>query len=220
VKNDPGEPQCFVCKKSLPSPDAERLPPRPRPATIAAPVDVSGSIGDRALALVFDRLLLAALLTIPAALLAGRWGQIRRGISSILWGTVTASAILVVAILIYHLVFEAAFGLTPGKAIFGLRVRNEGNRGRLAAAAIRNAVRLIDVLVFYAIGFLVALFSRRRQRLGDHLAGTVVNVVPVHWAARAGILLLWLAAIAVSLWLSGYLCPSCVPSIAPLRLPF
>jgi uncharacterized RDD family membrane protein YckC len=219
AKNDVGTPQCFVCKKSLPSPDAERLPPRPRPTTVASTAEIQGSIGDRMLALVFDRILLAALLTIPASLVAGHWSRIQ-GISSILWRSVEAAAVVLIAIFIYHVAFEASFGLTPGKAIFGLRVRNEVGRSRFAAALIRNAVRFVDVLILYAVGFLIALFSPRRQRLGDHMAGTVVNVVPVHWAARAGILLLWLAAIGGSLWLSAYLCPSCVPSIPPLRLPF
>ena len=220
VKNDPGDPQCFVCKKSLPSPDAERLPPRPRPVTLAVPLDISGSIGDRMLALVFDRLLLAALLAVPASLLASHWSQVQEGISTILWRSITASVVLLLAIFTYHVAFEASLGVTPGKAIFGLRVRNEGGRGRLAAAAIRNAARLIDAIVLYAIGFFVAIFSSRRQRLGDHMAGTVVIVVPVHWAARAGFLLLWLAAIAGSLWLSVYLFPAWVPSLPTLRLPF
>jgi len=219
VKNDPGEPQCFVCKKSLPSPDAERLPARPRPTSAVAAAEIAGSIGDRMLALVFDRLLLAALLTIPASLVAGYWNQIALRISSVLWRSIAASAVLVIAIFVYHLAFEAPFGITPGKAIFGLRIRNEGQRGRLSAAAIRNAARIIDAIGFYTVGFLVALFSPRRQRLGDHLATTVVVVVPVHWAARAGLLLLWLAAMAGSLWLSGSLCPACILWLQSLRLP-
>jgi len=187
---------------------------------VVSTAEIPGSIGDRMLALAFDRLLLAALLTIPASLVAGYWNRIQGGISSILWRSVDAAAVVLIAIFIYHVAFEASFGLTPGKAIFGLRVRNEGGRSRFAAAVIRNTVRFVDGLVLYAVGFFIALFSPRRQRLGDHMAGTVVNVVPVHWAARAGILLLWLAAIGGSLWLSAYLCPSCVPSIPPLRFPF
>jgi uncharacterized RDD family membrane protein YckC len=218
VKNDPGEPQCFVCKKSLPSPDAERLPPRPRPATVAVAADVPGSIGDRMLALLFDRLLLVSLLAIPASLIVSYWNQVSPRISSILWRSISASAVLVIAIFVYHLGFEAAFGSTLGKAIFGLRIRNEGGRSRLATAAIRNAARVIDSLLLYLIGFLVAFFSPRRQRLGDHMAKTVVVVVPGHWAARAGLLLLWLAAIGGSLWYSGYLCPACLPSLPTPRL--
>jgi uncharacterized RDD family membrane protein YckC len=217
VKNDPGEPQCFVCKKGLPSPDAERLPPRPRQVTLAVAADVPGSIGDRMLALLFDRLLLLSLLAIPASLIASYWSQVSPRISSILWRSITASAVLVIAIFLYHFGFEGAFGSTLGKAIFGLRIRSEGERSRLAAAAIRNAARLIDSLVLYLIGFLVAFFSPRNQRLGDHMAKTVVVVVPGHWAARAGLLLVWLALIGGSLWYSGYLCPACLPSLPALR---
>lgn len=214
VKNESGLIKCFICGKGLPSLEPIDATPRivrpPRPA-----VQLFGSIGDRFLALLFDRVLLAALLTIPAALLAPR---LQTNLPSLLWIRVTAATVAIVLVFLYHTLFESAFGSTLGKVIFGLHVRNESESGRLTAVTIRNALRLVDSVGLYAIGFVITLFSKRKQRLGDHMAGTVVVEEPLHWAGRAGFIALWLAAIAGSLFLAQYLCPTCV-AIRPLSWP-
>ena len=78
----------------------------------------------------------------------------------------------------YHVLFETlASGRTPGKRVAGLRVvRLSGAPVRFKESAIRNIVRLIDLLppVTYGLGAVVILITRRNQRLGDLAAGTIV----------------------------------------------
>lgn len=67
-------------------------------------------------------------------------------------------------------------GRTPGKAALGLRVVTvEGGPIRFRHAAIRAILGLIDKYVFSAVpGVLALLLTRRNQRLGDLVAGTIV----------------------------------------------
>jgi uncharacterized RDD family membrane protein YckC len=77
----------------------------------------------------------------------------------------------------YDVLFETlAAGRTPGKRAAGLRVVREGGQPvGFIASAIRNIVRLLDMLPFsYAIGIIAILVSSKNQRLGDMAAGTIV----------------------------------------------
>jgi uncharacterized RDD family membrane protein YckC len=77
----------------------------------------------------------------------------------------------------YDVFFETlAGGRTPGKRATGLRVvRESGQPVGFTASAIRNLVRLLDMLPFsYAIGIVAILVSSKNQRLGDMAAGTIV----------------------------------------------
>lgn len=78
----------------------------------------------------------------------------------------------------YHVLFETlASGRSPGKRALGLRVvRAGGAPVRFKDSAIRNIVRLVDLLppVTYGLGAAVILLTRRNQRLGDLAAGTIV----------------------------------------------
>ena len=77
----------------------------------------------------------------------------------------------------YHLFFEATWsGQTPGKRAVSIRVvRDEGLPISFWDSAVRNLVRLVDMLpMFYAVGLLTAFISRRAKRLGDYAAGTMV----------------------------------------------
>lgn len=79
----------------------------------------------------------------------------------------------------YYAVLEALFGATVGKRLAGVRVTDlDGRRIGWRPALYRNLGRLLDALPFlYLLGGIVALNSRRHQRLGDRFAGTLV--VPV-----------------------------------------
>lgn len=77
----------------------------------------------------------------------------------------------------YFIALETAWsGQTLGKRALGLRVIQEsGVRIGFYHAALRNLARLVDRLpVLYLVGGVSALLSERSQRLGDHLAGTLV----------------------------------------------
>jgi uncharacterized RDD family membrane protein YckC len=77
----------------------------------------------------------------------------------------------------YFAFFEAIWnGQTPGKRHLQLRVIKE-NGGPISVydAVSRNMVRLVDQFPgLYGIGVVSVLLSRRSQRLGDFVAGTVV----------------------------------------------
>lgn len=91
--------------------------------------------------------------------------------------TDVAGAWLVVLWLIYYMSLEALFGATVGKWMLGLRVTDtEGRQPSFKQILVRNVVRIVDGLpvMGYLLGGVVALLSPRRQRLGDHLAHTVV----------------------------------------------
>jgi uncharacterized RDD family membrane protein YckC len=45
---------------------------------------------------------------------------------------------------------------------------------RVSQSLVRNVLRIIDAIGVYLVGFLIAIFSRLKQRLGDHVAKTVV----------------------------------------------
>jgi uncharacterized RDD family membrane protein YckC len=68
---------------------------------------------------------------------------------------------------------EAIFGRTPAKKLFGIKVvMVDGRPIGLVSAAIRNVLRIIDH--FLLIGVFVMASSARKQRIGDHLARTIV----------------------------------------------
>ncbi len=101
-------------------------------------------------------------------------------------------ALLVVAVFaavfLYDILFELlASGRTPGKRLTHLRVvRVEGAPVDFPASAIRNLLRLIDILPFaYLVGVISIMVTKRNQRLGDLAAGTLVVREP-RVASRAG----------------------------------
>lgn len=78
----------------------------------------------------------------------------------------------------YYFFSEWLLGATPGKFFCGLRVRQlSGKRCTAGQIAIRTALRLLEVNPVL-LGALPAgvsiLFTKRRQRLGDLAAGTIV----------------------------------------------
>jgi uncharacterized RDD family membrane protein YckC len=93
----------------------------------------------------------------------------------------------------YFIFFEAIWhGQTPGKRIIHIRVIKDDGRPVQAVESFgRNLMRIVDQLPFlYAIGVASVLLSRRSQRLGDFVAGTIV----VHERMLQDIKPLWNAA--------------------------
>lgn len=78
----------------------------------------------------------------------------------------------------YFFVWEALFSATPGKMWYGLSVRHlDGSKCSVTAAFLRTITRLVEVNPIM-LGCLPAVISihytKRKQRIGDLLAGTVV----------------------------------------------
>lgn len=67
-------------------------------------------------------------------------------------------------------------GRSPGKAAVGLRVvgRN-GYPIDLRSSLVRNVMRIVDMLpAYYLVGLISIILSPGSERLGDHVAGTIV----------------------------------------------
>lgn len=80
-------------------------------------------------------------------------------------------------IVVYPIAFEAGMrGRTPGKAALGLRVvTTEGAPIRIRHATSRSVLAVVETYLLGGFGAVLAiLLSRRSQRLGDMVAGTVV----------------------------------------------
>lgn len=76
----------------------------------------------------------------------------------------------------YYSISEGFFkGQSIGKHFCGLRViREEGYPITFWPALLRNLIRSADAIMFYGIGITSMLLTKRFQRLGDLVAGTVV----------------------------------------------
>lgn len=134
------------------------------------------SVGSRAVAIAIDWGIQAATLlvvSVAAGLVLDRAGA---GLPA--WGVTTIIVLLSFVVLFgYPVAFETFMrGRTPGKTAMGLRVVTvEGAPVGFRHAALRAALGLVDFGV--TSGFLAVitvLLSRRSQRVGDHVAGTVV----------------------------------------------
>jgi uncharacterized RDD family membrane protein YckC len=90
--------------------------------------------------------------------------------------TPTASLVFSLITLVYYFAGEVAAGQTLGKHLLGIEVRRtDGTRADATRIAVRTLMRLVDwIPTLYGLGLAVMASTRRRQRLGDVLAGTVV----------------------------------------------
>lgn len=77
----------------------------------------------------------------------------------------------------YFAFFEVIWtGRTPGKRAAGIRAIHESGRALNVYEVIgRNLMRAVDALPFlYGVGIITAMISRKNQRLGDLLVGSIV----------------------------------------------
>lgn len=76
----------------------------------------------------------------------------------------------------YFFLFEALWGgRTPGKRALGLRVVHVGGEPvSLHGSALRNVLRIVDLLGAGMVGAICIIVTKRAQRLGDLVGGTVV----------------------------------------------
>jgi uncharacterized RDD family membrane protein YckC len=198
-KNPDSASACEMCNKPLPG-RGGRKAVAPPPGV--AGVRVSGvpqvaRLGDRMIAVALDTILLVALFAA-----AGMWAVIQWGGGSqsrfSLTGKPTIIALVVTLLFgfFYTWILEGIFGATLGKALAGVQVRmKNGAPCTMGPSLIRNLLRIVDALAGYLVGFFVAIFSEQRQRLGDHVAYTVVVEAETRTGMRALVALLWLAGV-------------------------
>jgi uncharacterized RDD family membrane protein YckC len=142
------------------------------PEAVAVRVDIA-ELGSRVGAGLIDVLIIAGVLLVLSILTAvtGALGilSIGGGLGAGLY-----AGFIVLLILGYHPFFEEIWnGRTPGKRAFGLLViQTDGQPVGLGPVLLRALFRPVDVVV--GLGLFLILLTRRRQRLGDLVAGTIV----------------------------------------------
>jgi uncharacterized RDD family membrane protein YckC len=200
---------------SVPSTETPIQPAPQQPAKgdrLVAGYRVAG-LGDRLIAIILDSVMMMA-----AFAAIGMW------IASLMGGRTTGGfsmqgppAFITIGLtmflgFVYFWFMEGIAGGTLGKRIMGLQIRGiNGDRCTLTQSLVRNLLRIIDGLGVYLVGFFIALFSKFRQRLGDHLAKTVVVEAAPSTALRIVFVFLWLAIIAGGIW-GAYIIHSRIPA--------
>ncbi|MBW3566190.1 MAG: RDD family protein [Acidobacteria bacterium] len=215
MKNGGVGVSCFVCGKVLPSGGgaaAERPAARSSPSGKKAETTVvPGPVGDRALALLFDRVLLFAVI-------AFTFGLYVREAALTFYQPGTGATIGLffgwfLLIFAYHTLLEGLAGTTPGKLVMGLRVVSTGERRMIGAVALRNLLRLVDGIALYFVGFVVAAHNRSQKRVGDFVGGTMVIQVPMQPMERGAALITLIVIIAAAIWGGGVFCPGCSEAV-------
>ncbi|HUI56915.1 MAG TPA: RDD family protein [Bryobacteraceae bacterium] len=165
--------------------------------TSTTPTSPSGyplaGLGGRFVAVILDTILGVVFYAMAGTWAAARWGGTTSAGFS-LEGTPALVAIIATLLFgfFYYWLCEGIFGTTLGKSILGMAVRRKDGGGcTLASSLVRNLLRVIDGFAVYVVGFLVAIFSKSRQRLGDHVARTVVVLPGIGIPARLALALVW-----------------------------
>lgn len=88
-------------------------------------------------------------------------------------------AVAYLPVVLYSLLCETLFaGQTLGKAVVGTRVvMADGSQPTMGASLLRWVLMLVDVYCSF-VGLVFIVCSRKRQRLGDMAAGTIVIAKP------------------------------------------
>lgn len=112
--------------------------------------------------------------SIPVALVAAPLNQYLQQ-EEIISGSQLFLVFMLVA-LVYHTPFEGLLGWTPGKALANIKVVRDGTSQApgIPRALARSILRPIDAQLFYLLGWVVAMGSKKGQRFGDMLGGTRV----------------------------------------------
>lgn len=100
------------------------------------------------------------------------------GILAIPLNTRLSGALSLLIFLLYFILLEGAYGQTVGKMAVKIKVvRDDGTNIEYADAAVRNILRIIDLIPFfvpYLLGAILIWTSDMKQRAGDRAASTVV----------------------------------------------
>jgi uncharacterized RDD family membrane protein YckC len=99
-------------------------------------------------------------------------------------GTGATHAVLIVVLVVVDLAWAFWYwvyrpyqnnGQTFGMQVMGIRViSRDGGRASMMQLLIRAVLLIIDELIVFLVGFVTIMLSRYRQRIGDHVAKTLV----------------------------------------------
>lgn len=153
------------------------------------------SLGDRTLAVLLDLLVLVAIFWAAGMGLAPRLGGLTaEGFNLEGWPAVLVIGISAAAFLAYYVCLEWWFGATLGKFVAGVRITGvDGGRLDFRRSLIRNLLRVIDALPLYLVAAIFVILTKKRQRLGDIAARTVVTRRDYPGPARAAAVLVLVA---------------------------
>jgi len=128
------------------------------------------SFGARVGAVLVDALLLAAV-TFGISIAFGSTMRLNPGLAAM------ATGVLAVVPFLYLLLFWALRGATPGKMLLGLEIVPDGpssGRGLGVTTALVRALGYMLSFLFLGVGFLLPLFTSKKQALHDLIAKTRV----------------------------------------------
>ena len=178
------------------------------PAAVPAPAQsgpdriVAGyraaALGDRLIAMILDAILLMSVFAAVGMAAGSRWGGLSPGRFDVTGtGALVTIGVNLVVGFIYYWLCEGLLGFTLGKAIAGVKIIDQnGAPCGLGPSLIRNILRIIDGQFGYLVGYFVAIFSKFRQRLGDHLAHTFAVEKEPRALYRALFIVLWVVLVA------------------------
>ena len=138
-----------------------------------APLQFAG-VASRGVALVVD----AFAVVVATAVVGGAASLVGAVVGGVRpdWLAQALLSLAAIAIAVgYFVVFWQTAGQTPGMRLMGVRVLSGRNDGRLTGwQALLRTLGLALAIIPCFLGFVPALFDRRRRALPDYLAGTVV----------------------------------------------
>ncbi|MGD0921663.1 MAG: RDD family protein [Terriglobia bacterium] len=225
---------CGQCAAPLPAkevgPEAVAPPVAPAapevPQSSVLPVAPPlGSLGTRLVAHLID----LVFLVLAFWLTGNAYGALLGGLTPSGFNLTGLPALIIIGVaclgfFIYLVVFEGLVGATPGKFLLGLRVRTvEGAPCKFSQAAVRNILRIVDAIAVYLVALVVALISKKKQRIGDLAARTIVVQEAPGAAKRVGAVLFLLVCLVGTILASLYVrhhsrVPILTFGIANLRL--
>ena len=209
----PAEGQSSVATAYAPSAVAVAEPLQPvavsAPALSGPDRSVAGyrvcALGDRLIAMILDTLLLVGVACLVGSAAGAHWaGDLPSGAEWTSTGLLITLGVSLLVGFVYYWLCEGLLGLTLGKVIAGVKLINaNGAPCGLGPSLIRNILRIIDGQAGYLVGYFIAIFSRLRQRLGDHLANTYVIEQEPRALYRILFVVLWIVLVGAS-YFSAY----------------
>jgi uncharacterized RDD family membrane protein YckC len=125
-------------------------------------------VGRRAVAIIIDAVLLFIVGYLIALATGGTTGEgytLNGGPAFVFFAIAIA----------YYIVMEKMWGATLGKKAMGLKVvKEDGAPLDWQASIVRNIMRIIDGFCLYLVGAIAVWVSKKKQRLGDMAAHTLV----------------------------------------------